>query len=363
MSWWILHVDMDQFIAAVEIRRRPELRGLPVVVGGSGDPTKPRQVVATASYEAREFGVHSGMPIRAAYKKCPDAVFLPSDPAAYDAASAEVMDSLRAFPVVVEVWGWDECFVGAETSDPPEQLANALRAAVLERTGLTSSVGIGDNKTRAKLATNFAKQPRSHAATFEGAGADVPGVYRLTAANWSEVMDHRPVRELWGIGSRMERNLQALGLTTVAELAAADVDELKKRFGPKMGAWYAALGRGLGDTEVTDVPREPVSRSREETFEHDLATPDEVAAELRRIAVEVTRDVVAEGRSIQRVWVKVRFTSFFTPIKSRKLKAITQDPEVIASTALELLEKFELRRPVRLLGVRVEFAVDPSSDA
>lgn len=362
MGWWVLHVDMDQFIAAVEIRRRPELRGLPVVVGGSGDPTKPRQVVATASYEAREFGVHSGMPVRAAYKKCPEAVFLPSDPAAYEAASTEVMDTLRAFPVVVEVWGWDECFVGA-SSDDPEALADALRAAVVERTGLTCSIGIGDNKTRAKLATTFAKKPQSHATAFEGAGAGAPGVYRLTAENWREVMDHRPVRELWGIGSRMERNLQELGLHTVADLAAADVEVLRERFGPKMGAWYAALGRGLGDTEVTDVPREPVSRSREETFEHDLASAAEVAEELRRIAVEVTRDVVADGRSIQRVWVKVRFTSFFTPIKSRKLPAITQDPEVIAATALALLEKFELRRPVRLLGVRVEFAVAPSPDS
>ncbi|GAA0576454.1 DNA polymerase IV [Kribbella sandramycini] len=355
MSWWVLHVDMDQFIAAVEIRRRPELRGSPVVVGGSGDPAKPRQVVATASYEARAFGVHSGMPLRAAVKKCPDAVFLPSDPAAYEAASAEVMDTLREFPVVVEVWGWDECFVGAETDDP-EALAAAMRAAVVAKTGLTCSIGIGDNKTRAKLATTFAKQPRSHAAPFEGADAAAPGVYRLTAANWRAVMDHRPVRELWGIGSRMERNLNELGLTTVAELAAADVEMLRERFGPKMGAWYAALGRGLGDTEITDVPREPVSRSREETFERDLAEPAEIAAELRRIAVEVTRDVVAEGRSIQRVWVKVRFTSFYTPIKSRKLPAITQDPEVIAATALALLEKFEVRRPVRLLGVRVEFA-------
>ncbi|TCC53154.1 DNA polymerase IV [Kribbella capetownensis] len=355
MTWWVLHVDMDQFIAAVEIRRRPELRGLPVVVGGSGDPTQPRQVVATASYEAREYGVHSGMPVRAAYKKCPQAVFLPSDPAAYEAASTEVMDTLRSFPVVVEVWGWDECFVGAETDDP-EQLAADLRAAVAERTTLTCSVGIGDNKTRAKLATTFAKQPRSHATAFEHAGTTDAGIYRLTAANWREVMDHRAVRELWGIGSRMERNLNELGIVTVADLAAADVDVLRKRFGPKMGAWYAALGRGLGDTQVTDVPREPVSRSREETFPEDLVERAEVEEQLRRIAVEVTRDVVAEGRSIQRIWVKVRFISFYTPIKSRKLPEITQDPEVIAVTALVLLDKFELRRPIRLLGVRVEFA-------
>jgi DNA polymerase IV len=371
MSWWVLHVDMDQFIAAVEIRRRPELRGLPVVVGGSGDPTLPRQVVATASYEAREHGVHSGMPVRAAYKKCPQAVFLPSDPAAYEAASTEVMDVLREFPVIVEVWGWDECFVGAETDDP-EALAADLRAAVQARTTLTCSIGIGDNKTRAKLATNFAKHPRSHAEPFEGAepseatGASEgaarsdagppPGIYRLTAANWRQVMDHRPVRDLWGIGSRMERNLNELGLVTVADLASADVDTLKKRFGPKMGAWYAALGRGLGDTQVTDIPREPVSRSREETFPEDLPDRPTIERELRRIAIQVTQDVVAEGRSIQRVWVKVRFVTFYTPIKSRKLPEVTEDPEVIAETALTLLEKFDLRRPVRLLGVRVEFA-------
>ncbi|GAA1111051.1 DNA polymerase IV [Kribbella jejuensis] len=353
MSWWVLHVDMDQFIAAVEIRRRPELRGLPVVVGGSGDPARPRQVVATASYEARAYGVHSGMPVRAAYKKCPDAVFLPSDPAAYDAASAEVMDTLRTFPVVVEVWGWDECFVGAETDDP-EKLAAELRAAVLERTGLTCCVGIGDNKTRAKLATNFAKHERSHAEPFEGAAGGA-GIYRLTAANWREVMDHRPVRDLWGIGTRMERNLNELGLTTVAELAAADVDALQKRFGPKMGTWYAALGRGLGDTQVTDVPREPVSRSHEETFETDLVERSDIEREIRRIATEVTNEVVADGRTIQRIWLKLRFTTFYTPIKSRKLPEPTQDPEVIATTALTLLDKFDLRHPIRLLGVRVEF--------
>ncbi|MFF0265847.1 DNA polymerase IV [Kribbella sp. NPDC004536] len=343
MSWWVLHVDMDQFIAAVEIRRRPELRGLPVVVGGSGDPSRPRQVVATASYEARAYGVHSGMPVRAAYKKCPDAVFLPSDPAAYEAASAEVMDTLRTFPVVVEVWGWDECFVGAETEDP-EALASELRAAVVDRTGLTCCVGIGDNKTRAKLATNFAK-----------AADERTGSYRLTAANWRSVMDHRPVRDLWGIGSRMEKNLNELGIVTVADLAAADVDALQKRFGPKMGTWYAALGRGLGDTQVTDVPREPVSRSHEETFDTDLAERPDIERELRRIAIEVTNEVVADGRTIQRVWVKLRFTTFYTPIKSRKLPEPTQDPEVIATTALTLLDKFDLRRPIRLIGVRVEF--------
>ncbi|WP_344111804.1 DNA polymerase IV [Kribbella alba] len=346
--WWVLHVDMDQFLAAVEVRRHPELRGLPVVVGGSGDPSQARQVVATASYEAREFGVHSGMPLKAAWKRCPDAVFLPSDPATYEAASTEVMDTLREFPVIVEVWGWDECFVGA-TSDDPWGLAADLRKAVLERTGLSCSIGIGDNKVRAKLATGFGKRD-------SGTGA---GVYQLTAANWAEVMDHRPVRELWGIGSRMSQNLNELGLHTVADLAAADLDVLRKRFGPKMGTWYLALGRGLGDTEVTDVPREPVSRSREVTFGEDLTERAEIEEKIRLMAMELTRDVVAEGRRVQRVHVKVRFTSFYTPIKSRKLPEVTEDPEVVAAAALAVLAKFELRRPVRLLGVRVEFAASP----
>ncbi|ADB35888.1 DNA-directed DNA polymerase [Kribbella flavida DSM 17836] len=351
MSWWLLHVDMDQFIAAVEIRRRPELRGVPVVVGGSGDPQQARQVVATASYEARAFGVHSGMPLRAAYRKCPEAVFLPSDPAAYEAASAEVMDALRSFPVVVEVWGWDECFVGASTDDP-EQLAAELRAAVLDRTGLTCSIGIGDNKVRAKLATGFAKPGPDQRA---GDG----GTFRLTQANWAEVMHHRPVRDLWGIGARMSQNLNELGLHTVADLAAADLETLRQRFGPKMGTWYLALGRGLGDTDVTDVPREPVSRSHEVTYPEDLTDPAEIQDKVRQLAEELTREVVAEGRWIQRVHVKVRFITFFTPIKSRKLPAPTQDPSVVADAALTVLAKFELRRPVRLLGVRAEFAPPP----
>jgi DNA polymerase-4 len=352
MSWWILHVDLDQFVAAVEVRRHPELRGLPVVVGGSGDPTQSRQVVATASYEARQFGVHSGMPLRAAARRCPEAVFLPTDPPAYEAASVEVMDTLRQFPVIVEVWGWDEAFLGAETDDP-EVLATELRAAVLARTGLSCSIGIGDNKVRAKLATGFAKPA---------------GIYRLTAANWEDVMAPRPVRELWGIGSRMSENLAELGLHTVAELAAADRAVLTERFGPRMGGYYHGLGKGLGDTEVTDVPREPVSRSREITFGADLTDPTEIEEQLVKIATEVTRDVVAEGRRIRRVAVKVRYTSFYTPIKSQKLPEITQDPDEVARASLVVLAKFDLDRPVRLLGVRVEFAppedrTEPAPDA
>src|SRR5262245_24881488 len=206
MARWILHVDLDEFLAAVEVRRHPELRGRPVVVGGNGDPTQPRQVVATASYEAREFGIHSGMPLRTAVRRCPDAVFLPSDKPTYDDASAEVMDVLRRFPVVVEVWGWDEAAVGTDTDDP-ETLAAELQRAVLAATGLHCSIGIGDNKLRAKTATAFAKPA---------------GRYRLTADNWLEGMGDRPTAALWSGGTKTARKLAELGTDTDRQRASAD---------------------------------------------------------------------------------------------------------------------------------------------
>ncbi|MBI2237352.1 MAG: DNA polymerase IV, partial [Actinobacteria bacterium] len=150
MPRYVLHVDLDQFIAAVELLRRPELRGKPVVVGGSGDPTK-RGVVSTASYEARAFGIRSAMPLRTAYRKCPDAVFLPVDADAYLEASERVMATLRTFPAIVEVAGWDEAYLEVETDDP-ERLAEDVRRAVVERTRLECSVGIGENKLQAKIA-------------------------------------------------------------------------------------------------------------------------------------------------------------------------------------------------------------------
>jgi DNA polymerase-4 len=153
---WVLHVDLDQFVAAVEVARRPELRGLPVVVGGDGDPTRRRQVVATASYEARAFGVHSGMPLRAAHRRCPQAVFLPVDHAACAAASERVMAVLRTFPAVVEVLGWDEAFLAVTTADPVAYAAD-VRATVAQGAGLSCAVGIGETKQRAKLAVTPVK--------------------------------------------------------------------------------------------------------------------------------------------------------------------------------------------------------------
>jgi DNA polymerase IV len=340
---WILHVDLDQFIAAVEVLRRPELRGRPVIVGTSGDPTRRRAVVATASYEARRFGVRSGMPLRAAARRCPDAVFLASDPPAYEAASERVMSTLRAFPVRVEVYGWDEAFIGARTSDP-EALATAIQRAVLAAAGLACSIGIGDNKLRAKLATGFAKPG---------------GVHRITADNWMAIMAERPVDALWGIGPRMTRNLAELGIFSVAELAAADEARLSERFGPRIGPWYRSLARGMGGTQVVTTPWAPRSRSRETTFLDDLTKPSEIAEQVAGLARELALEARASSRRVTRVAVKVRFAPFFTTIRSMKLAAPTDDAHDIERAALTVLDRFDRTRPVRLVGVRVEFDRPP----
>ncbi len=335
---WVLHVDLDEFIAAVEVLRRPELAGLPVVVGGRGDPNE-RGVVATASYAAREHGVGSGMPLRTAARKLPDnAIFLPVDKPAYDEASAEVMAVPRSFPVAVEVLGWDEAFLGTDDEDP-DRLARDIREEVLERTRLHCSVGIGDNKLQAKIATEFGK-PR--------------GIGRLTSDSWYDIMGDRPTTALWGIGSRTARRLEALGIHTVRQLAETDATLLADALGPTMGPWFRRLGRGVDSSPVDPTPWVARAHGRETTFQKDLTDWDEVAAEARRLAAEVAVDIAAEGRPAVRVGVKVRYVPFETRQRSLTLPAPTREADDIATAAVELVRRLDHTRKVRLLGVRAE---------
>lgn len=348
MTDWVLHVDMDQFIAAVEVLRRPELEGLPVIVGGRGDPTE-RAVVSTASYEARRFGIGSGMPLKIAARKAPEnAVFLPVDHEAYEAASSEVMSTLRAMPgVVLEVIGWDECFLGA-TTDDPEQTARSAQHAVLESTALHCSVGIGDNKVRAKIATEFGK-PR--------------GVFRLTAENWFEVMGDRPTRDLWGVGPKVQKRLASHGIATVRELADADEQMLIAEFGPRMGVWYHGLGSGLGPTVVDSTPWVARSHSRETTYQQNLTTPVEVEEALTDLAGQAFDDCAAEGRPVVRVHLKVRYAPFETKTFGRKLPEPTTDRDVVIDAALALAATLDHDREVRLLGVRAEMTMPAGGES
>ncbi len=337
---WILHVDLDQFLAAVEVLRRPELRGRPVVVGGSGDPTLRRVVVSTASYEARAFGIHSGMPLREAARRCPDAIFLPLDLPAYTAASRRVMETMRRFRVDVEVIGWDEAFLATSTDDP-ERLAGAIREAVRARTGLECSVGIGQNKLQAKQATGFAKPA---------------GIGRLTDETWMAIMGPRPTAALWGIGSRTAAKLAGLGIVTVEQLARADWRMLAATFGPVIGPSLKAMGMGVGPAEVRTEPWVPRSRSHETTFQADLTDREAVEAEISRLARALASEVASGGRPVARVGVKVRFAPFVTRTGAIALPAPTLEDAAIEQAALDALARFDLSRPVRLLGVRVEFA-------
>jgi DNA polymerase IV len=311
-----------------------------VVVGGDGDPTRPRQVVATASYEARAYGVHSGMPMRRALRKCPDAVFLPSDRPAYEAASAEVMHVLRSFGYPVEVWGWDEAFLGAR-HDVPEELADAVRTAVHDHTFLTCAVGRGDTKERAKTATRFAKTGLEH-------------IYRLDSTNWMSTMGNREVVELWGIGKRTAAQLAGHDLRTVADLAVADREDLAAWFGPTIGPRLGMLARGGGSRTVTAEPWLARSKSRQVTFSNDLtdaaAIADQVAAMARELAVLVR----ADGRQVTHVGITVRTHTFFTQVKTGKLPETTTDPDAVEAGARRVLSRFEISRPVRLLGVRLD---------
>ena len=341
MSNWILHVDLDQFLASVELQRHPELVGLPVIVGGSGDPTEARKVVTCASYEAREFGVHAGMPLRAAARKCPDAAFLPSDPAAYDEASDEVMGLLRDLGHPLEVWGWDEAYLGADVEDP-QLLAERIRTVIEAETGLSCSVGISDNKQRAKVATGFGKPA---------------GVFTLTDENWMTVMGDRGVDALWGVGPKTSKRLLRLGITTVADLATTDATVLTATFGPTTGLWILLLAKGGGDANVSTEPWVPRSRSHVVTFPRDLTDRVEMDAAIVDLAGRTLDEVVEQGRTVTRVAVTVRTKTFFTRTKIRKLTAPSTDASTVVATALAVFDQFDLDRPVRLLGVRLELAM------
>ncbi len=338
MTHWVLHVDLDQFIAAVEVLRRPELRGRPVVVGGDGDPAK-RGVVSTASYEARAFGVHSGLPLRTAYRRCPGAVFLPVDREAYEAASAVVMATLAESDAIVEVLGWDEAFLAVDTDDP-EAVARQIQDRVRAAASLECTVGIGENRLQAKLATGFGKPA---------------GIFRLTRDTWYQVLGDRPADALWGIGPKTARRLAALGISTVADLAATDPRALASHLGPTIGPWLVQTARGLDPSPVVSTPYVPRSRGREITFQQDIRDWAQVRREVVRLAHQVAADVASEQRPAVRVVVKVRYAPFITHTHGHTLGAATSDAAAIEQAALAALGRFTERRPVRLLGVRAEF--------
>jgi DNA polymerase-4 len=227
--------------------------------------------------------------------------------------------------------------VGA-TTDDPEALAREIQARVHAATGLTCAVGIGETRLQAKTATGFAKPG---------------GIARLTRAMWLDTMGDKPVTQLWGIGARTAARLAEAGIHTVSELARTDHHELAARFGPTIGPNLRLLALGGHAAPIEGEPHVPRSRSRETTYEHDLTDRSEIESQIDALAVDVTNSVVAEGRRVTHVSLKVRTSTFYTRTRIRKLREPTTDPTVVSATARGMLDLFELHRPIRLLGVRV----------
>ncbi|UER55480.1 DNA polymerase IV [Kineosporiaceae bacterium SCSIO 59966] len=265
-------------------------------------------------------------------------MFLPVRRELYEEASERVMAVLRSLVPQVEVLGWDEAFLGVDAEDP-EAVARQVQQAVRQATAPDCTVGIGRNRLQAKLATGFGK----------------PGIFRITGATWFEVLGDKPVDALWGIGSKTAKKLGQEGISTVSQLAAADPEQLARRFGPMTGPWLVRLAQGR-DSATVGTPWVARSRSREITFQQDLADWDQVRREVAELARRVADDVAAEDLPAARVVVKVRYAPFTTQTHGQALPAPTSDAEALESAALVALESFPPGRPVRLLGVRAEFA-------
>src|SRR5512136_98466 len=218
---WILHIDMDAFFSAVEVKRHPELAGKPVVIGGGGDPTK-RGVVSTTSYEARKFGIHSAMPLRTAYKLCPSAIFLPVDYEKYSRISEKFKTLLREFTPIIEDVGIDEAFLDISSIDKPsEEIAKEIKKRIKEETDLNCSIGISPNKLLAKIASDLEKPD---------------GLTIITEEDIEKRIWPLPVRKLWGVGPKTEAYLkEKMGIKTIGELASMSLEKLIEEFGQSYG--------------------------------------------------------------------------------------------------------------------------------
>lgn len=334
---------MDAFFAAVEVLRHPALAGKPLVIGGRGDPFA-RGVVSTASYEARQFGVHSAMPLRMAHERCPQAVFLPVDYREYARVSARIKAILRQFSPQLEDVGIDEAYLDvSRLTDPSSRLARAIKQRILTEIGLTCSIGIAPNKLLAKIASDLEKPD---------------GVTVLTEADVATRIWPLPVRKLQGVGPVTERRLEAIDIHTIGELAATPQARLAALFGPAHGRFLWRSAQGEDDRAIV-THREPKSHSREVTFQTDVGDRQTLLRALAGLSERVAEELRAAGRSGSTVGIKLRFADFETRTRVRTLAVPTHAGTAIFAAARACLDRIDLDRKVRLLGVRVgELRID-----
>ncbi|MBQ1072986.1 DNA polymerase IV [Micromonospora sp. C31] len=334
----ILHVDMDAFFASVEVRRRPELRGRPVVVGGTG----PRGVVSSASYEARRYGVRSAMPTARARALCPHAVYLPPDFTQYSAASTAVMQIFRDVTPLVEPLSLDEAFLDVAGArrlfGPPAAIARRIRERVADEQRLTCSVGVAPSKFVAKLGSTRAKPD---------------GLLVVPAARVLDFLHPLPVSALWGVGERSTETLRRLGLATIGDLAAAPPGMLRKALGEAAATGLHELAWGRDPRRVSPEHVEK-SIGAEVTFDVDVGDPLEIRRALLALAEKVGVRLRRAGQVGRTVSLKVRLADFRTVSRSRTAGTPTDVAREIFDTVWALYTALDPVEPIRLVGVRVE---------
>jgi DNA polymerase-4 len=329
----VAHLDMDAFYVSVELRRRPELIGLPVIVAGSG----PRAVVTTASYEARRFGVGSAMPAARARRLCPDAVVLTPDFPYYRELSRRVMSIVRRHVEQVEVVGLDEVYMELTDVAEPVGAVRVIQAEIEHDTGLSCSIGIGPSKLVAKVASD-AEKPR--------------GFVVLTREQACKRFHSSPCGLVPGIGPKTVERLQRCEIATLGTLASASAATLTGVFGTRMAGELQRRARFEDDSPVTQ-DRKVVSESRETTFDSDVSSMPELELILGQLTRRLCETLAAQGRRGRTIGIKIRLDDFSTHTRARTLPAPIAAAEHVAPVAVELLRRFAPARPVRLLGVRV----------
>jgi DNA polymerase IV (archaeal DinB-like DNA polymerase) len=336
----VLHVDMDSFFASVEVREKPELRGLPVVVGADPKRGKGRGVVCTCSYEAREYGIHSAMPASQAYKLCPDATFLPVNIRLYVQVSDNVMEIMKGFADKFQQYSIDEAFLvptAVSSYEDATLIAMRIKDEIKRQERITCSVGVAPNKIIAKVASKVQKP--------DG----------LTVVRPEEVRDFLfplNVSKIPGIGEKTTEALKLMGITKVEELANCDIQRLTERFG-KMGLWLKQAAHGLDFSEIEESEEAVKSISRSSTFKEDTNDPIKIAGYLEMLAESVHKSLVKHRFLYKVVTIRVRYDDFSTYTRSKTVSVWTSDIFVIKRTAMQLLSEFIGRQKIRLVGVGV----------
>ncbi len=345
----VFHVDMDAFYVSVERRENPDLNGKPVIVGADPKSGTGRGVVMACSYEAREMGIRSGMPIGMAWRKVPTAVYLRPNYELYGAVSESVMNVLRSYADILEHVSIDEAFLDVTSKvrgfDDALEYAARVKAAVREREGLACTIGVAPNKSIAKIASDLAKPN---------------GLQAVRPEEVVTFLDPLPVTKISGVGTKTAELLERVGVRTIGELARFPGAELKKILG-KNSVWLWGIARGLEELPVEERP-DPKSISVERTFDRDVSEWAVVRETLRDVAHNVFLRARAQGATFRTIGIKIRFEGFQTHLRERTLASHVLDEEVLVNVTQELAQEFaDRKRRVRLLGVRVTHLQRPKT--